>query len=121
MSKNADASSAPHPSASQVAALEEKLADREARAQLLHRELNGAKEALEGAGSEAQEHMETVGLLKDKYTAAMRKVHEVQGQAEQLQEELQYSQQQVIPPPPTPPAAILDWWVTALWTHSSIH
>lgn len=84
------------PFASQVAALEEKLANREARAERLHRELNGAKEALEGAGAEAREHTETAGLFKDKYTAAMKKVHEVQGQAERLREELQYSRRQVV-------------------------
>lgn len=75
--------------------MEGKLADREARAELLRRELAGAKVALEGAGAEARQHMETAGLFKDKYTAAMRKVHEVQGQAEELREELQYSRQQV--------------------------
>lgn len=76
--------------------MEEKLKDREARSELLHRELNVAKEALKGADAEAREHSETAGIFKDKYMAAMKKVHEVHGQAERLQEELQYSQQQVL-------------------------
>lgn len=77
--------------------LEERLKDGESRTELLHRELNVAKEALEGADAEAREHIETAGIFKDKYMAAMKKVHEVQGQAKHLQEELQYSQQQVGP------------------------
>lgn len=76
--------------------MEEKLKDREAGTELLHQELNVAKEALKGADAEARENIETAGILKDKYIAAMKRVHEVQGQAEQLQEELQYSQQQVV-------------------------
>lgn len=86
----------PHSFSSQVSALEEKLKDREAHTELLHQELNVAKEALKGADAEAREHIETAGIFKDKYMAAIKKVHEVQGQAEQLQEELQYSQQQVV-------------------------
>lgn len=86
---------APHSFSSQVSALEEKLKDREARTELLHRELNVAKEAKKGTGAEAREHIETAGIFKDKYMAAMKKLHEVHGQAELLQEELQYSQQQV--------------------------
>lgn len=93
---------APRPFASQVTELQEKLRDREAHAELLCQELNGAREALEGAGARAREHMETAGIFRDKYTAVMKKVHEVQGQAEHLQEELHYSQQQVAPSPPHP-------------------
>lgn len=78
--------------------MEERLKDQEARAELLHRELNVAKEAVNGADAKAREHIETAGIFKDKYMAAMKKVHEVQGQSEQLQEELQYSQQQVVSP-----------------------
>lgn len=76
--------------------MEEKLKDQEARTELLHQELIVAKESLKGADAKAQEHIETAGLFKDKYMAAMKKVHEVQGQSEHLQEELQYSQQQVV-------------------------
>lgn len=75
--------------------MEEKLKDGEAHTELLHRELNVAKEAIKGTDAEAREHIETAGIFKDKYMAAMKKLHEVHGQAELLQEELQYSQQQV--------------------------
>lgn len=87
---------APHSFSSQVLALEGKLKDREAQTELLHQELNVAKEAIKGTDAEVREHIETAGIFKDKYMAAVKKLHEVHGQAEQLQEELKYSQQQVV-------------------------
>lgn len=64
---------------------------------LLHEQLKGAKEDLNNASLRTQEEKETVIIFKQKYTATIKKVHEVQGQVEHLQEELQYSQQQVEP------------------------
>lgn len=63
--------------------------------ELLQQQLIGAKEELKDASSQAQEQKETVAIFKLKYTAALEKVHRVQGQVELLEEELQYSQQQV--------------------------
>ena len=62
---------------------------------LLHQQLKGAKEELNIASSQIQEQNETVVIMKQKYAAAIEKVHRVQGQVELLEEELQYSQQQV--------------------------
>lgn len=63
--------------------------------ELLHQQFEGAKGELKDASLQAQEQKETVVIFKQKYTAAIKKVHRVQGQVEHLQEELQYSQQQV--------------------------
>lgn len=63
--------------------------------ELLHQQLKVAKEELEDASLQAQEQKETVAIFRQKYTAAIEKVHRVQGQVELLEEELQYSQQQV--------------------------
>lgn len=63
--------------------------------ELLHQQLKDAKEELKDASLQAREHEETGVIFKQKYTAAIEKVHRVQGQVEHLQEELQFSQQQV--------------------------
>lgn len=63
--------------------------------EILRQQLKGAMEELKGAGLEAQELKETAAIFKRKYSAAIEKVHRVQGRAEVLEEELQYSQQQV--------------------------
>ena len=63
--------------------------------ELCHQQLKGAKKELDDAILQAREHKDTVVIFKEKYTAAMQKVHTVQGQVGQLQEELQYAQQQV--------------------------
>uniref|UniRef100_UPI0037E8A553 myosin heavy chain, skeletal muscle-like n=1 Tax=Semicossyphus pulcher TaxID=241346 RepID=UPI0037E8A553 len=57
----------------------------------LHQQLKGAKEELKDAGLQK----ETVAIFKQKYTAAIEKVHRVQGRVELLEEELRYSQQQL--------------------------
>lgn len=80
----------------QVETFEGKLKEQEAEMELLHQQLNGAKEELKDASLQAREQKETAVIFKEKYTAAIKKVHEVQGQVEHLQEELQYSQQQVV-------------------------
>lgn len=59
--------------------------------ELLHQQLKGAKEELKDASLQE----ETVAIFKQKYTAAIEKVHRVQGRVEVLEEELRYSQQQV--------------------------
>lgn len=63
--------------------------------ELLHQQLKGAKKELKDASLQAQEQKQTVAIFKQKYTAAIEKVHRVQGQVELLEEELQYSRQQV--------------------------
>lgn len=63
--------------------------------ELLHQQLKGAKEQLRDASFQAQEQKETAAIFKQKYTAAIEKVHRMQGQVGLLEEELQYSQQQV--------------------------
>jgi len=63
--------------------------------ELLHQQLKGAKEVIRDAGLQAQEQKETVAIFRQKYAAAIEKVHGVQGRVELLEEELQYSQQQV--------------------------
>ncbi|KAM9775304.1 uncharacterized protein ACBT44_002489 isoform 3-T4 [Syngnathus typhle] len=62
---------------------------------LLRRQLKEAREELKGACLQAEEQKEMAGIFKHKYTAAMEKVHKVQGQVKHLLEELQYSQQQL--------------------------
>lgn len=47
------------------------------------------------ASLQAQSKNETTVAFKQKYTAAMEKVHRVQGQVDVLEEELRYSKQQV--------------------------
>lgn len=61
----------------------------------LHLQLKESKEEMNGANLQAQSHKDGAAIFKQKYTAAMEKVHMVQGQVELLQEELLYSQQQV--------------------------
>lgn len=61
----------------------------------LCQQLKDAKKELKDASLQTQENKETVVTFKQKYTAAIEKVHRVQGQVEHLQEELQFSQQQV--------------------------
>lgn len=63
--------------------------------ELRHQQLKGAEEELKDASLQAQGQKETVAIFKQKYTAAIEKVHRVQGQVGLLEEELQYSQQQV--------------------------
>ncbi|XP_049605887.1 myosin-11-like [Syngnathus scovelli] len=62
---------------------------------LLRRQLKEAREELKGACLQAEEQKEMAVIFKHKYTAAMEKVHKVQGQVKHLLEELQYSQQQL--------------------------
>ncbi|XP_065805163.1 trichohyalin-like [Labrus bergylta] len=75
----------------QVQTFEGKLKKQEAEMELLQQQLKGAEEALKDAGSQK----ETVSVFKQKYTAAIEKVHRVQGRVELLEEELRYSQQQL--------------------------
>lgn len=63
--------------------------------ELLHQQLKGATEELNDASLQAQQQKETVAIFRQKYTAAIEKVHRVQGQVELMEEELKYSQQQV--------------------------
>ncbi|XP_073344160.1 uncharacterized protein [Pagrus major] len=63
--------------------------------ELLHQQLEGAKEELKDASLQAQRQNETAAIFKQKYTAAIEKVHRVQGQVEVLEEELRFSQQQL--------------------------
>ncbi|XP_042366821.1 myosin-9-like [Plectropomus leopardus] len=79
----------------QVKTFEGELKKQEVEMELLHQQLKVAKEELKDASLQAQEHKETVAIFRQKYTAAMEKVHRVQGQVELLEEELQYSQQQL--------------------------
>lgn len=79
----------------QVETFEGKLKEQEVEMELLHQQLKGAKEELGDASLQAQEQKETVAIFRHKYTAAIEKVHRVQGQVELLEEELRYSQQQV--------------------------
>ncbi|XP_070784624.1 putative uncharacterized protein MYH16 [Enoplosus armatus] len=79
----------------QVETFEGELKKQEVEMKRLHQQLKGAKEELKDASLQAQEQKETVAIFKQKYTAALEKVHRVQGQVEVLEEELQYSQQQL--------------------------
>ncbi|XP_031706146.1 trichohyalin-like [Anarrhichthys ocellatus] len=79
----------------QVETFEGKLKKQGVEMELLHQQLKGAKEVIKDAGLQAQEQKETVAIFRQKYTAAIEKVHRVQGQVELLEEELQYSQQQL--------------------------
>lgn len=72
-----------------------KLKKQEDETGLLHQRLRGAEEDLKDASLQIQEQKETVAILKQKYAAAIDKVHSVQGRVEVLEEELRYSQQQV--------------------------
>lgn len=74
---------------------EEKHRKMEAEGERLHQQLEGNREELNDACSRAEEHKETAMIFKQKYMAAIEKVHKKQVQVEHLQEELQYSQQQV--------------------------
>ncbi|XP_056290267.1 myosin-9-like isoform X3 [Pseudoliparis swirei] len=76
-------------------ALEGKLKKQRVEMELLHQQLKGAKEVIRDAGLQAQEQKETVAIFRQKYAAAIEKVHGVQGRVELLEEELQYSQQQL--------------------------
>ncbi|KAI9542742.1 hypothetical protein NQZ68_016045 [Dissostichus eleginoides] len=78
-----------------VETFEGKLKKQEVETELLHEQLRGAKEELKDASLQAQEQKETAAIFRQKYTAAMEKVHRVQGQVEHLEEELQYSQHQL--------------------------
>ncbi|XP_051266126.1 trichohyalin-like isoform X2 [Dicentrarchus labrax] len=75
----------------QVETFEGKLKEQEVEMGLLHQQLKGAKEELK----DAQGQKETAAIFKQKYTAAIEKVHRVQEHVELLDEELQYSQQQL--------------------------
>ena len=61
----------------------------------LRQQLKGAKDELKEAVLKTQEQTETIAIFKQKYTAAIEKVHKVQGQVELLEEELRYSQKKV--------------------------
>lgn len=74
---------------------EGKLKEMEAAAELLRHQLDGKRRELKVAWSKAEEHQETAGIFKQKYAAAVEKARRTHGQLEQLQEELQFSQQQV--------------------------
>ena len=74
---------------------EEKLRKQEDDLALLEHQLKDAGAELKAASLQIQEEKETVAIFKQKYAAAMEKVHKVQGQADGLEEELKYSQQQV--------------------------
>lgn len=63
--------------------------------ELLRQQLKGAEQELKEAKLQAREQKETVATVKQKYTAAIEKVHKVQGKTEVLEEDLQYSKQQV--------------------------
>ncbi|KAI4806841.1 hypothetical protein KUCAC02_017637, partial [Chaenocephalus aceratus] len=77
-----------HDGQQQVETFKGKLKKQEVETELLH-------EQLRGASLQAQEQKETAAIFRQKYTAAMEKVHRVQGRVEHLEEELQYSQQQL--------------------------
>ncbi|XP_040922251.1 golgin subfamily A member 6-like protein 22 [Toxotes jaculatrix] len=79
----------------QVEIFEGKLKKQEDEMELLHQQLKEAKEELKNATLQAEEQKETVAIFKQKYTAAIEKVHRVQGQVDLLEEEQQYSQQQL--------------------------
>lgn len=66
-----------------------------AEMELLHQLLEGAKEELKEARLRAEEQKDREAIIKQKYTAAMQKVHEIQGRVDVLEEELRYSQQEV--------------------------
>ncbi|XP_034562890.1 trichohyalin-like [Notolabrus celidotus] len=75
----------------QVQTCEERLKRQEVEMELLHQQLKGAKEELRDASVQKG----SVAIFKQKYTAAIEKVHRVQGRVEHLEEELRYSQQQL--------------------------
>ncbi|XP_030254677.1 golgin subfamily A member 6-like protein 22 isoform X2 [Sparus aurata] len=79
----------------QVETFEGKLKKQEVEMELLHQQLKGAKEELKVASLQAQRQNETAAIFKQKYTAAIEKVHRVQGQVEVVEEELRYSRQQL--------------------------
>ncbi|KAK7881313.1 hypothetical protein WMY93_029722 [Mugilogobius chulae] len=79
----------------QLETSEEKLKTQQSEIELLHQRLKGAKEQLRVARLQAQRQDETIGIFKQKYTAAIDKVHRVQGQVGVLDEELHYSKQQL--------------------------
>lgn len=79
----------------QIEASEEKLKKQEVELEFLHQQLTAAKKQLKEARLQADEQKETVTIVKQKYTAAIEKVHKVQGRVGLLEEELRYSQQQV--------------------------
>lgn len=79
----------------QVRTFEGKLKKMEAEVEHLHQQLEGKRKELKDASSQSEEHKETALIFKQKYTAAIEKVHKVQRLVEHLQEELQFSQQQV--------------------------
>ncbi|XP_055007238.1 myosin-11-like [Boleophthalmus pectinirostris] len=74
---------------------EEKLKTQRSEIERLHQRLKKAKEQLREACLHAQLQEETIGIFKQKYAAAIEKVHRVQGQVGVLEEELRYSKQQM--------------------------
>ncbi|XP_076014485.1 uncharacterized protein LOC143006992 [Genypterus blacodes] len=78
-----------------VEASEGLMKKQKAEMELLHQHLKVAQENLKEASLQAHEQKESVAIFKQKYTAAMEKVHRVQGQVEMLEEELRYSQRQL--------------------------
>ncbi|XP_062415366.1 shootin-1-like [Pungitius pungitius] len=79
----------------QVETFEGKLKKQQVEMEILREQLKGAKEVIKDAGLQAREQKETIDIFRQKYHAAIEKVHRVQGQVELLEEELQYSQQQL--------------------------
>ncbi|XP_036934961.1 golgin subfamily A member 6-like protein 22 isoform X2 [Acanthopagrus latus] len=79
----------------QVETFEGKLKKQEVEMELLHQQLKAAKAELKDASLQAQRQNETAAIFKQKYTAAIEKVHRVQGQVEAVEEELRYSQLQL--------------------------
>lgn len=67
----------------------------EAEAELLHQQLVGKRRELKDAWLKAEEHQESVAILKQKYVVAIEKARRTHVQLEHLREELQYSLQQV--------------------------
>ncbi|XP_019725013.1 GRIP1-associated protein 1-like [Hippocampus comes] len=80
---------------SELATPEKKLEKRQVDLDPLRWQLKEAREELKGACLQAEEQKEMAAIFKHKYTAAMEKVHRVQGQVKHLAEELQYSQRQL--------------------------
>ncbi|XP_077411318.1 uncharacterized protein LOC144040752 isoform X2 [Vanacampus margaritifer] len=79
----------------ELATSEKELQKQQVHLDLLLRQLKEAREELEVARLQAEEQKEMAVIFKHKYTAAMEKVHKLQGQVKHLAEELQYSQQQL--------------------------
>ncbi|KAM8823729.1 uncharacterized protein AB9W97_005494 [Spinachia spinachia] len=79
----------------QVESFEGNLKKQEVEMEILREQLKGTKEVIQDAGFQAREQKETIAIFRQKYNAAIGKVHRVQGQVELLEEELQYSQQQL--------------------------